>query len=567
MDNGRRQLRGWPLAGIAILLVCLPAIPAAAETAVLGRVTQEVADGVQVNIGTEQGLYQGLLGALRLYDGRVFEFEVLNAGRNSSLLHLAALSPGESLLGRTVELAFEPVLPEQTDAPGKDVEKTIASQPTQKPNDRPSESEETAQFVPLLAPPRQAPDISRPANVSHGRVQIHQMLQTDSETDQSYSVTRMSSSGSIERIGGSPWSFEWSGNLRYRDGDAYQYHPDYQDPQLYMYEAMFQRLIDDGGFLRFGRFLPRELPGIGYVDGLQGESRRGEHLRIGAVAGLKPGRIDLETSADEPVAVGYTTFETGDQDRSYYSGTVGVLGSLYDGEANRLALLFDQRAGFGPNVTLYSTAAVDFDAGAAETRGGTRLTRLDVYGVAKVTSSIRLRAGVDHWERPDNPAERDLLVVDDDRYFDNGYWRYWVGSDQRVTRNWRFSEEVSFIDSDGDDDGPRWRVGLTRTGFFGLPDASVTATIYNLSGDAVDGYGGRVSGYLPLMDRKLSVQPMAGFRMLDTDPQADDFTLSYLSLHLDGRFSKHWSLFGGGTYSFGDEVDSRLFEVGLRYAW
>jgi hypothetical protein len=558
MDKGRRQQQGWPLAGIAILLVCLLTIPAAAETAVISRVTQEVADGVQVNAGTDQGLYQGLLGALRLYDGRVFEFEVLNAGRNSSLLHLAALTPGESLLGRTVELAFEPAPPEQTDVPEEGVEKTTPSQPMQKSDERPSGSEETAEFVPLLAPPRQAPDISRPANVSHGRVQIHQMLQTDSETDQSYSVTRMSSSGSVERIGGSPWSFEWSGN---------QSHPDYQDPRLYMYEAMFQRPIDDGGFLRFGRFLPRELPGIGYVDGLQGESRRGEHLRIGAIAGLKPGRIDLETSADEPVAVGYTTFETGDRSQSYYSGTVGVLGSLYDGEANRLALLFDQRAGFGPNLTLYSTAAVDFDAGAAETRNGTRLTRLDVYGVAKVTSSVRLRAGVDHWERPDNPAERDLLVVDDDRYFDDGYWRYWVGSDQRITRSLRFSEEVSFIDSDGGDDGPRWRLGLTRMGFFGLPDASVTATIYNLSGDAVDGYGGRISGYLPLMDRKLSVQPMAGFRMLDTDPQADDFTLSYLSLRLDGRISKRWSLFGGGTYSFGDQVDSRLFEIGLRYAW
>ncbi len=567
MDNGRRQQREWLIAGVSVLVIFLLTMPVAAETAVLGRVTEELADGMQVNVGTDEGLYQGLLGSLRLYDGRVFQFEVLNAGRDSALLHLATLSSDDSLLGRTVELAFEPVLTGQTATSEPTTDEAASPEPAQKKVQQPTASEETAEFVPLLAPPRQAPEISRPANVSHGRVQVRQMLQNDSETDQSYSVTRMSSSGSVERVGGSPWSFEWSGNLRYRDGDAYVSHPDYQDPQLYMYEAMFQRPIDDGGFLRFGRFLPRELPGIGYVDGLQGESRRSEHVRIGAVAGLKPGRIDLEATADEPVAVGYTTIETGDRNRSYYSGTVGVLGSMYEGEANRLALLFDQRAGFGPNLTLYSTAAVDFDTGAAETREGTSLTRLDLYGVAKVTSSVRLRAGVDHWERPDNPAERDLLAVDDDRYFDDGYWRYWVGSDQRVTRNWRFSEEVSFIDSDGSDDGPRWRAGVTRTGLFGLPDASVTTTIYNLSGNAVDGYGGRISGYLPLLDRKLSVQPMAGFRMLDTDPQGDDFKLSYLSLRLDGHVSKHWSLFGGGTYSFGDAVDTRLFEVGLRYAW
>jgi hypothetical protein len=41
-------------------------------------------------------------------------------------------------------------------------------------------------------------------------------------------------------------------------------------------------------------------------------------------------------------------------------------------------------------------------------------------------------ASVDHWERPDNHAERDLLVLADDRFFDSGFWRYWVGSDQNL---------------------------------------------------------------------------------------------------------------------------------------
>jgi hypothetical protein len=95
----------------------------------------------------------------------------------------------------------------------------------------------------------------------------------------------------------------------------------------------------------------------------------------------------------------------------------------------------------------------------------------------------------------------------------------------------------------------------------------VTLSVYNLVGNTVDGYGARVSGYVPLLDRKLFVQPSAGFRMLETDQAADDFTLTYLSLHLDGRLSKNWRLQGGATYSFGDEVDSSLFELGLRFSW
>ena len=119
----------------------------------------------------------------------------------------------------------------------------------------------------------------------------------------------------------------------------------------------------------------------------------------------------------------------------------------------------------------------------------------------------------------------------------------------------------------GSDDDPRWRLGATRRGFFGVSDASVAVAVYNLSGASVDGYGGRLSGYLPLLDGKLFVQPMAGFRLVDTEAQSGGLTLSYASLRLDGRVSKHWTIFGGGTYSFGDEVDAKLFELGLRYNW
>ena len=131
------------------------------------------------------------------------------------------------------------------------------------------------------------------------------MFQTDSEGGLDYSVTRVGSSGGMDRIGGSPWNFEWSGDLRYRDGDAFLSHPDYQEPHLDVYRAMLQRPIGEDGFLRFGRFVPYELPGIGFVDGLQGQVHQGEHARIGVVGGLKPNRIDLDGSVDEPLVVPY----------------------------------------------------------------------------------------------------------------------------------------------------------------------------------------------------------------------------------------------------------------------
>jgi hypothetical protein len=539
-------------------LAWAPALAHAEETVLSTRITYEIPDGVYVDKGTEHGLKHGLYGTLRLDDGQVLDFEVLHAVKQSALLRLANRpATQDKLAGRLVEMAFETDAAAQTG-----VQDTNEPSTSRKPT-----ASLDGDFVPLLAPSTWLMGVPRADNIFHGQANVRHILQRDNEYGLDYSVTHVGSSGSLERIEGSPWGFEWSGDVSYRDGDAYRSNPDYQDPRLDLYMASFQRPLDDGGFLRFGRFLPRELPGIGYVDGIQGQVGRSERVRIGAIAGFKPDRRDIAFSVDEPLFATYATFEAGERGKKYYLGTAGLLTSLYEGQADRLALLLDQRADLDPQLSVYSTAQVDFDIGGAETRAGTRLTRLDTFAVYKLAPALSFRAGLDHWERPDNQAERDLLAFEDDRFFDSGYWRYWVGSDQGLPWNLRLSEEISFIDSATTDYDPHWRLGLTRTGLFGWQGASATATIYNLPAENVDGYGGRLSAYLPLLERKLYIQPIVGFQLAEVQPQARQFDLNYLSLRVNGRLSANWSLFGGVTNSSGDNIDSTLLDFGLRYAW
>jgi hypothetical protein len=527
----------------------------AGEVTENARITNEVSDGFYVDKGTEQGLRQGLAGSMQLDDGRIVEFEVVQTTNKLALLRITGSArKQEKLVGQTVQLVFER---DESDVENKDQKSPANS----------SQIAENEPFVPLLAPVKWNLGLPEPRNILHGQMRVSRATQYDNEYQLDYSVTHYNSSGSLERINGSDWSFEWSGDVAYRSGDAYSNHPDYEKPRLDLYNGSFRRPLAEDGFLRLGRFLPRELPGIGYVDGIQGQIRYDEHLSLGAIAGFKPDRYDLDFSVDEPLLAGYATYEAGKRPGPYYSGTAGILGSLYDGQTDRLALLLDQRAGIGPLFTLYSTAELAFDVGGAQTRTGTNLTRLDMTAVSRLSSGLTFRAGVDHWERPDNRAERDLLIYEDDRYFDNGYWRYWVGSDQGLPWNLRLSEELSYIDSDIYDYDPRWRVGLTHTDLFGWQGASMTGTIYNLGTETIDGYGSRLSAYLPLMNHRLFVQPMAGFQMVTTDPQDQEFDLTYLSIRVNGRLSTNWSLFGGFTNTFGDRVDSTLLNLGIRYKW
>ncbi|MBC8218861.1 MAG: hypothetical protein H8E73_10385 [Planctomycetes bacterium] len=64
---------------------------------------------------------------------------------------------------------------------------------------------------------------------------------------------------------------------------------------------------------------------------------------------------------------------------------------------------------------------------------------------------------------------------------------------------------------------------------FSWPEASATATIYNLDAPGMDGYGGRLSAYLPFLKHKLFIQPLAGFRMLEAKAQSQDFAVNYTS--------------------------------------
>ncbi|OHB63858.1 MAG: hypothetical protein A2168_08865 [Planctomycetes bacterium RBG_13_50_24] len=540
---------------ISGVLIMFSGLAHADNVTMNARITHEISNEFYVDKGTDQGLRQGLSGSLRFDDGRILEFEVIQVTRKLAMLRFAGHSDKQDgLIGQSVELVFERKEPDQQN---KD-EKSPKNPPATADDDR---------FVPLLAPPQWTLGLPEARNIFHGQMQARQSLQTDRENQRDYSVTHFGSSGSLDRIEGSNWSFEWSGDLAYRDGDAYRYHPDYQEPRLDLYMGSFQRPLADDGFLRLGRFLPRELPGIGYVDGIQGQIRHDEHISLGAVAGFKPNRYNLDPSEDEPLLAGYATYETGKFPGPYYSGTAGILSSLYEGQSDRLALLFDQRASLGPLFTLYSTAEVDFDAGAAQINTGTNLARLDVSAVSRLSSELSFSAGLDHWQRPDTRAERDLLPYYDERFFDDGYWRYWVGSNQGLPWNFRLSEEVSFINSDTYDYDPRWQIGLTHTDLFDWQGASVTATVYNIAVVGMDGYGGRLSAYLPLWSHKLSINPLAGFRTVDVEPRSREFELTYLSMRLNGRLSHNWSLFGGFTHSYGDRVDSTLLDLGIRYRW
>ena len=556
----RPHTRRLPIRAAALALALAATLPTAAgggeeAASVECAVTYEAADGLFVDAGQDQGLQAGDRGTVRRDGAEIAQVEVQNVSKGSALLRVLSVlqRPGPKP-GDRVQLTAHPAAPRE-------------AEPSASPTLKDLRREEEA-FTPLLsAPGHRNQALGAQGNIFHGQLRLRELYQVDPKGDSDYSITRLDSSGSLQRIARGPWALDWSGELSYRTGEALEDVQAYETLRFDLFRLSLFRRFDDQSSVRAGRFVPWTLPAVGYLDGVQMEKTLGSHLRAGLMAGLKPTRYRLYASTREPTAVPYVSLEAGDPEGLFYNGTAGILGSLYDGDPDRLAALLDQTIRFGSRFTLYTALQVDFDVGSRETRPATQLTQLDVSASYEVIPGTTLRAGVDHYERLDSQAERDALPVENPAYFDAGFWRYWIGAGQRLPLSLTLAGEVALIESSWDDTGPQWRATLTRAGLPWMPAGSLTVSVYNFQGFETDGYGTSISGFFPLVDDRLTLEAWGAYRSLQTSVDGGSFGMSDVGGRLNWNLSKSWTLMAGGTYSVGGGLERFLVDVGITYRW
>ncbi|MHC4939250.1 MAG: hypothetical protein ACYTHK_09805 [Planctomycetota bacterium] len=519
-----------------VLAILLLASVAVADE-VKGRVTQVVADAIYVDLGSSHGVAAGDPGEILRVGQRIADVEVVTASGTQARLSILR-STRRPQVGDTVVLRVR--------AGRADDPESEAKRP---PEERP--------FEPLLERQKKRAEPTAERNILHGRVTVQQIVQSDREGDLDYALSLLSSDGMFDRIAGSRWSLRWSANLHYRTGDAFE-GSELEGEQLIVFDLAFARPVAGGGFVRFGRFLPRTLQSAGYFDGADAEFAVGANTRLGGAIGFKPTRFDLAPSLDEPAALVYASYRAGKRDDAYASGSYGLLASAWEGEFDRAALLIEQIAELG-TARLDATATIDFDVGAAQFRSGTRLTQLDAFLSWRITRKMTLRGGADRWERLDNAAERERLPVLDPLLYEDGFWRSWVGAVFVLPWRLRLDLEYARIDSDSGPTTNPWRATLEH---FGSSGGNVSLTVYGLESFEGDGYGGLLNGNLPLGGGKWLLQGAVGFRYLDVS--GEEFDVTDVRFNVD-YFTGGWQISGGLQWLGGTALDSLLFDVRVDY--
>ena len=567
MYGSFRRILYVPIVALGLDLASCPrAFLWAAEVRIDCRVLYGTPEGIYVDLGTDSGVTSGQEGWLEQNGERLAPVEVAKVVRNSTFLRVDSERAVDfPALGDRVSLVFD-LAPEEVGE---------RKEPSRTLKDQTSDQEP---FVPLMSRVgKKSEAFTEAKNIFHGRLTLREALQITTESDHDYSRTRLRSSGSLQRIEATPWALEWSGDLSYRTGEGLENRRDFEALRLEAYRLALFRRFEDRSFVRLGRFIPRELPSVGFLDGVHGEKVITEQFRLGGMVGFKPTRRDLDVSVDEPAFVGYGTFAIGDRSGLYYSGTGGILFTLFEGDGDRLAILLDQAAFLG-RLSIYSSTEVDFDVGGADVRDGVRLTRWDLHASYPIAPLLTLNAGLNRYELPDNEGERQAIDrggLNVEEFFEDSYTRYWAGAFHDLPWNLRLSEEISFTDSQVDD-AIRWNVSLTRLGLPFSPEASMTLTAYNFEGIRIEeGYGGRLSMHIPLMNHRLLLQPATTFRWVKFETAgenffdyfAEDFTVTDVSLRAHWIISKSWVFSAGVSYANTNDVDRYFVDLGLTFRW
>lgn len=419
-----------------------------------------------------------------------------------------------------------------------------------------------------LGPPARDAPPPPPSFVVEGGHRIEQRLSLSGVDHVDRSRTRLATRAALRLPGADSWAVDWSTSVGWEGLDTVDADGEDPDGRFQLHRFVLTRRFDGAGFVRAGIGLSEPLPGTGRVDGAHGELQLGSRVRVGVLAGARTRREELEFESDESVGVVYVGTRVGRRRRLYYGATVGVLGSVFEGEPDRCSLLLLQEADIGSRlgVKVGSELNTDaFDTGAVD---AFQLARLNVCTESPLFSFLTLRAGVDHVKRPDTRTSRGDGLAGEDRMMRVGSWRYWVGCRQSLPGRVEIDGEVAFL-SGPEDDGyeDAFRLSLRRTGLPAFPEGRVSASFRDVREGDLRGLRTVLGASLPFLEKRLVVRPQVELRVRTIEEEEFEPRVLGVSVDAAWRQGDRWELHAGVGYSFESREESTVFDVALRCYW
>jgi hypothetical protein len=326
------------------------------------------------------------------------------------------------------------------------------------------------------------------------------------------------------------------------------------------YAAAEEKLV-----LSAGRFLPRRLIGVGYLDGGLIDLRLTNALRAAAFGGQQPDW--LYHDVDDPVkrAGAYVSYDTPGMHTAHFEQSLGFVGEYVNGEASRTFLAESGSIRYGNIAGLTHFAEIDINSGWRMDKTGSALVVSNLYTRAHYRISRSLRLAVNYDNRKNYWTHNNRSMADslfDDRT------RQGVRGTVTVSpaRSTWISGGIGYRKRSGDTDAFVTYSGSVRQS--GLLSNRLSAGIYATGFDGPYEYGLNYALRTQLLTGTIGVVSAAYGRYLYAVDGNDDTRSShFVESGLNADIGSHYYTNGMIQYNTGDDIDGwRLqLEFGYRY--
>lgn len=540
----------------AVLILALLLAPAAVasvpaeDVRIEVRVTSVAGSSLYIDHGASDGLAEGDRVQFRLDGNAAASGVVVTVSANSARVEL---DPGAQRPPvRTRGEVFVPdTRPGAVEAARDAANSTAPSAVDHPPWTHPPET--WSQDRPLLAPAFGIPPEERESRV-HGRTWIR-FDGTWGEDDQTYTLGAMGADATLDNPFGDGGAVRFDAEVFVRQSDVADGLYGYDDTRLRIDRLSYELggTKDRPNRFAFGRFLQKEFPELGLLDGAEWSHRTQVGSRFGASLGWMPEPFaDLTSFQDVQAALFYRHAFDADE-----RATLGAAyqNTWHDGEQDRNLFVLQGEVRPSRELSLRASAWVDiYTSDDVLKDSGPELTEAQVSGTWTAASGAGVSLYLFERRFPEilrdeflEPPPREIVDGVLDRAGVNG----WVPVSTRVRMTGRFE-----IWSDQSDEGLNGEIGASLRDALG-DSSDLSGTLLWADGSYSSGPGAR------LQARKTIGTTTAGlgwqsFWYDQKDYGGDDSELAQHSLFgsLDVALSERWDLSLLFDRSIGDDLDS-----------
>jgi hypothetical protein len=314
-----------------------------------------------------------------------------------------------------------------------------------------------------------------------------------------------------------------------------------------------------------GRFLPRRLGNIGYIDGAMVSAHLSDRFEMATFAGRRSKWAYNEDAPSMSKYGGYISYQSDLHDLLYFDQSIGMVGEFFEGYLSRSYIAWSGSFRQGQRWGASQSIELDINRGWRKDKAGESLTlsNLFLHSWLRVSRAIRLSV---QYDTRQNYWTYQYLSQADSLFDDRVRQGFRGRLDLSPLRRTWLSGSIGYRKATGDSDASYSYSGsIRRAGFFGY-NMSVSLMLSGFDGMYENGNSYSIRTSLPPGALGNLYASVGGYKYSVSNQSGSRSSRNY-EIGTSFDFSSGYYVGGSSEWSTGDDIDGLRLQIELGYRY